>query len=59
MTAFPNTLNHESYPFIYQQPEKEASPYRGPARVGSQVACRNFKMSHVGVLSRLHVAVGN
>ena len=26
---------------------------------GSQVACRNFKMSRVGVLSRVHVAVGN
>ena len=25
----------------------------------SQVACRNFKMSCVGVLSRLHNAVGN
>ena len=26
---------------------------RGPARGGSQVACRNFKMLRVGVLSRL------
>ena len=26
---------------------------------GSQVACRNFKMSRVGVLSRVHVAVGD
>ena len=26
---------------------------------GSQVACRNFKMSRVGVLSRVQVAVGN
>ena len=26
---------------------------------GSQIACRNFKMSRVGVLSRVHVAVGN
>ena len=25
----------------------------------SQVACRNFKMSRVGVLSRVHVAVRN
>ena len=32
---------------------------RGPARGVSQVACRNFKMSRVGVLSRLHTAVGN
>ena len=32
---------------------------RGPARGVSQVACRNFKMSRVGVLSRLHNAVGN
>ena len=31
-------------------------PYQGE---GSQVACRNFKMSRVGVLSRVHVAVGN
>ena len=26
---------------------------------GSQVACQNFKMSSVGILSRVHVAVGN
>ena len=32
---------------------------RGPARGVSQVACRNFKMSRVGILSRLHNAVGN
>ena len=32
---------------------------RGPARGVSQFACRNFKMSRVGVLSRLHNAVGN
>ena len=32
---------------------------RGPARGVSQVACRNFKMSRVGVLSRLHNTVGN
>ena len=31
----------------------------GPARGVSQVACRNFKISRVGVLSRLHNAVGN
>ena len=31
----------------------------GPARGVSQVACRNFKMSRVGVLSRLHNTVGN
>ena len=38
--------------------------YRGPARGGgggggSHVACLNFKMSRVSVLSVLHVAVGN
>ena len=32
---------------------------RGPARGGSQVACRSIKMSRVGVLSKLHNAVGN
>ena len=26
---------------------------------GSQVACRSFKISRVGVLSKAHVAVGN
>ena len=31
----------------------------GPARGVSQVASQNFKMSRVGVLSRLHNAVGN
>ena len=35
------------------------SDFRGPTRGVSQVACRNFKMSRVGVLSRLHNAVGN
>ena len=32
-----------------------------PCQGGSQVACQNFKMSRVGVLSRVesHVAVGN
>ena len=30
-----------------------------PCQGVSQVACRNFKMSRVGVLSRLHNAVGN
>ena len=32
---------------------------RGPARGVSHVACRSFKMSRVGILSRLHNAVGN
>ena len=30
-----------------------------PCQGGSRVACLNFKMSRVGVLSVLHVAVGN
>ena len=30
-----------------------------PGGGGSQVTCRNFKMSRVGVLLRVHVAVGN
>ena len=39
---------------------KQVGPLHwGPARRGSQVACRNFKMSRVGVLSRVNVAVGN
>ena len=32
---------------------------KGPAGGGSQVACWNFKMCCVGILSRVHVAVGN
>ena len=35
------------------------SMIRGPTRGVSQVACRNFKMSRVGILSRLRNAVGN
>ena len=38
----------------------DANPIeRGPARGVPQVACRNFKMSCVSVLSRLHNTVGN
>ena len=36
----------------------EAAELR-PCQGGSQVDCRNFKMSCVGILSRVHVAVGN
>ena len=37
----------------------EALPGGGGGGGGVRVACLNFKMSRVGVLSVLHVAVGN
>ena len=40
---------------------RQSNDNRGPTREGGgfPVACRNFKMPRVGVLSRVHVAVGN
>ena len=41
---------------------RQSNDNRGPTREGGggfPVACRNFKMSRVGVLSRVHVAVRN
>ena len=38
---------------------EEALQGRGGGGGGTQFACRNFKMFLVGILSRVHLAVGN
>ena len=55
----PAPLWASSYTHLLYKVQDPFSAWRGPARGVSQVACRNFKMSRVGVLSRLHSAVGN
>ena len=50
-------VESDTFPFVTLMNDYKSK--RGPARGGSRVACLNFKMSRVGVLSVLHVAVGN